>query len=161
MRSTTRLVAGFGVLLTGFALGTLASGLVGQTGQPKTAPPHDAITDAQTPRPVPEQRPEQRKTAHDRSDIFKAPKAMPTSHVFDQQPERGDIAGFDFYPDPLNAKRPGQTAEEIMQEDITIKPRVMEAQRKLLESRYNLTPKHDPSVTMSRGKPICVGPTAR
>src|SRR5215203_4036557 len=41
------------------------------------------------------------------------------------------------------------------------KPKVTEAQRKLLESRYDLTPKLDPSVKMTRGKPICVGPTAR
>src|SRR5262249_2814617 len=34
-------------------------------------------------------------------------------------------------------------------------------QRKLLESRYDLTPKLDPKVTMSRGKPLPVGPTAR
>jgi cytochrome c peroxidase len=38
---------------------------------------------------------------------------------------------------------------------------VMAAQRKLLESRYVLSPKLDPSVTMSRGKPLPVGPTAK
>ena len=37
----------------------------------------------------------------------------------------------------------------------------MAAQRKLLESRYDLTPKLDPEAKMSRGKPLCVGPTAR
>ena len=37
----------------------------------------------------------------------------------------------------------------------------MAAQRKLLESRYDLTPKLDPQAKMSRGKPLCVGPTAR
>jgi cytochrome c peroxidase len=37
----------------------------------------------------------------------------------------------------------------------------MAAQRKLLESRYDLTPHLDPAVKMSRGKPLCVGPTAR
>ena len=34
----------------------------------------------------------------------------------------------------------------------------MDAQRKLLEKRYNLKPKLDPEVKMSRGKPLCVGP---
>src|SRR6202034_2661567 len=33
--------------------------------------------------------------------------------------------------------------------------------RQLLESRYDLTPNLDPTVTMSRGKPLVVGPTAR
>ena len=37
----------------------------------------------------------------------------------------------------------------------------MAAQRKVLESRYTLTPRLDPSAKMSRGKPLVVGPTAR
>src|SRR5688572_31156769 len=37
----------------------------------------------------------------------------------------------------------------------------MAAHRKLLERRYDLTPKLDPSAKMSRGKPLPVGPTAR
>src|SRR5436305_4596054 len=41
------------------------------------------------------------------------------------------------------------------------KPRVMDAQRRLLEGRYNLTPRLDPQAKMSRGKPLVVGPTAR
>ena len=46
-----------------------------------------------------------------------------------------------------------QTFEEIVKQDIADKPKVMAAQRKLLESRYDLTPKLDPEVKMSRGKP--------
>jgi cytochrome c peroxidase len=38
---------------------------------------------------------------------------------------------------------------------------VMDAQRRLLESRYNLQPQLDPSAKMSRGKPLTVGPTAK
>src|SRR5690242_3217654 len=41
------------------------------------------------------------------------------------------------------------------------KPKVMNAQRQLLERRYNLQPKLDPQEKMSRGKPLVVGPTAR
>jgi cytochrome c peroxidase len=37
----------------------------------------------------------------------------------------------------------------------------MAAQRTLLERRYNLEPKLDPQATMSRGKPLPIGPTAR
>ena len=54
-----------------------------------------------------------------------------------------------------------QPADEIVQKDIADKAKVMEAQRKLLESRYDLNPRLDPAVKMSRGKPIAVGPTAR
>jgi hypothetical protein len=53
------------------------------------------------------------------------------------------------------------TAEEIMQADIAQKGQVMAAQRQLLERRYNLTPQVDSRVTMARGKPVPVGPTAK
>jgi hypothetical protein len=54
-----------------------------------------------------------------------------------------------------------QTFEEIMKEDVANKPKVMALQRKLLEGRCDLKPKRDPDARMSRGKPLCVGPTAR
>ena len=129
----------------------------------KTRPPapHDAVADAQEPREVPRTRQEQKKTAHDRSDIFKATNARPSSAAFDDQPEKGQIQGFDFYRDPLDAKKPMQTFEEIMKADIAAKPKVMETQRQLLARRYDLTPHLDPEAKMSRGKPLCVGPTAR
>ncbi len=132
-----------------------------QDRRPSPTAPPDAIADAQTPRPVSTQRVEQQKTEHDRSDRFAAPNAMPSSKAFEDQPEKGQIQGFDFYRDPLNAKRPMQSSEEIMQADIAMKPKVMATQRKLLESRYNLEPKLDLEAKMSRGKPLCVGPTAR
>ena len=119
------------------------------------------MAEAQTPRKVAEKRPEQKKTEHDRSAIFAAPKAPESSRALEGQPEKGQITGFDFYRDPLNAKKPMQTAEEIMKDDIAMKPKVMAAQKKLLESRYNLEPKLDPEAKMSRGKPLAVGPTAR
>src|SRR6185436_18858413 len=62
---------------------------------------------------------------------------------------------------PLNAKRPMQPFAEIRQADAQAKPQVMAAQRQLLESRYDLTPRLDPEATMARGKPLPVGPTAR
>lgn len=77
------------------------------------------------------------------------------------QPDKGKILGFDFYRDPLNAKKPMEKPEDITAKDIVDRPAVMEAQKKLLESRYNLTPKLDNSVKMSRGKPLAVGPTAK
>jgi cytochrome c peroxidase len=123
--------------------------------------PHDAISDAQTPRPVPAERVEQQKTQHDRSPMFSAGQAPDSSTAFEQQPEKGRINGFDFYRDPLNAKKPMETFEAIMKADVAARPGVMEAQRRLLERRYNLTPKLDPVAKMSRGKPLPVGPTAR
>ncbi len=133
-----------------------------QSGGPApVAPPYDAVQDAQTPRSVPVTRPEQQLSAHDRSAAFAAPNAQPSSSAFAGQPEQGRVEGFDFYRDPLNSKRPMMTFEEIYKADVAAKPGVTAAQRKLLEERYNLTPNLSRDVTMSRGKPIAVGPTAR
>ena len=121
----------------------------------------DAVQDAQIPRTVPVERPEQQKAAHDRSPLFLAPQAVPASQALAGQPEEGKVLGFDFYRDPLNAKQPMQTLDEVMQADVAAKPQVMATQRQLLERRYHLQPQLDTQVTMSRGKPIPIGPTAR
>jgi cytochrome c peroxidase len=129
--------------------------------QTATNPPPDAVQSAQTTRPVGDKRPEQKLSAHDQSAVFKASNAAPSSTVFKTQPDQGEVRGFDFYRDPLNAKKPMQTPEEITAQDKAMKQQVMEAQRRLLEKRYDLTPKLDPEAKMSRGKPLPVGPTAR
>jgi cytochrome c peroxidase len=129
--------------------------------QQSAAVPPDAVQETQAPQPVQEARVEQRKNGHDQSDIFDSGKAPDSSTAFDGQPDKGRAEGFDFARDPLNAKRPKQPAEEIMQQDIAAKPKVMADQRRLLESRYDLSPRLDSSVTMSRGKPLAVGPTAQ
>ncbi len=153
------------VTMTGLVTGSLLSwaGLeaVGKPQAPQVAAPRDAVAEAQTPAAVPETRPEQKKTDHDRSDIFAATQAQPSSGAFENQPEKGRILGFDFYRDPLNSKQPMEKFEDIMKADVAAKAQVMATQRQLLERRYDLTPKLDPQVRMSRGKPICVGPTAR
>jgi len=128
---------------------------------PKPEPPRDAIMEAQTPRGAPPTRPEQQKTEHDRTVGDAARKPPPASPVFKDQPKEGKITGFDFFRDPLNAERPFQTLEEIMAKETAARPGVMAAQRRLLEARYDLTPRFDPVAKMSRGKPLCVGPTAR
>jgi len=135
-----------------------------QPQQPAPAPapaPYDAVAAAQERNEVPAERPEQKKTEHDRSDVFDATKAKPSSPALKQQPKEGKISGFDFYRDPLNSDKPMTTFDEIMKADVAGKPAVMAEQRALLESRYNLTPKTDPKITMSRGKPQPLGPTAR
>ena len=121
----------------------------------------DAVLEAQTSRPAEAKRPEQQATEHDRSDAFKGTKARPVSNALAGQRDEGKVLGFDFARDPLNAKEPMQTFEEILAADVAGKPKAMQTQRELLEARYNLQPKLDPEATMSRGKPLPVGPTAR
>lgn len=121
----------------------------------------DAIAVAQSPSEVPIERPEQKKTAHDLSDEFSSGRALPTSEALVDQQDGGQFLGFDFYTDPLGAMKPGMTFEDVYKALVANKPKVMATQRKLLESRYNLEPKLDPLVKMSRGKPVAVGPTAR
>jgi cytochrome c peroxidase len=95
------------------------------------------------------------------SDPLGAASAPPSSPAFDDQPEKGRAPGFDFYRDPLNAKQPMQTFEEIMKADVAEKPQVTQKQRDLLQRRYDLAPRLDASAKMTRGKPLAVGPTAR
>ncbi len=152
---------GVAVLMVGMAAVVATRAAQDSTRRRQPAPPPDAVAEAQTPRKVAVERPEQKKTEHDRSGAFAGPNAPESSRALEGQPEKGQITGFDFVRDPLNAKRPMQTAEEIMKEDIAVKPQVMAAQKKLLEGRYNLEPKLDPEAKMSRGKPLAVGPTAR
>jgi cytochrome c peroxidase len=54
-----------------------------------------------------------------------------------------------------------ETFAKMMADDKANKPAVMARQKKLLEERYNLTPRTDSGVKMTRGKPIPVGPTAK
>ena len=71
-------------IVMGVILALSASGLVllahSAAGEdpnaPQPQPPRDAIADAQTPKEIPAERPEQRKTAHDLSDIFTPTKAI-------------------------------------------------------------------------------------
>jgi cytochrome c peroxidase len=156
-------------LFTGVILALLLGGLVllirrAAGEDPKGAPPqppHDAVADAQTPKEIPVERPEQKKTAHDLSDIFAPSKGLPTSEALADQTDQGQFRGFDLYKDAIGAMKPGITFEEVYKALSGAKPKVMATQRKLLEARYNLEPKLDLEVTMSRGKPLAVGPTAR
>jgi cytochrome c peroxidase len=54
-----------------------------------------------------------------------------------------------------------QTFQEVLAKDKADKEAVMARQQQLLDERYDLIPRPDPKVTMSRGKPIQVGPTAK
>jgi cytochrome c peroxidase len=106
------------------------------------------------------ERPEQKKTAHDLSDIFAPSKSLPTSKSLADQTDKGQFLGFDLYKDPIGAMKPGMTFDEVYKTLVAAKPKVMATQEKLLKSRYNLEPRLDPDAKMSRGKPLVVGPTA-
>jgi cytochrome c peroxidase len=112
-------------------------------------------------RRVPANRPEQQLTEHDRSPQFDPTKPAPITSALKDQPKEGRLTGFDFARDPLNADEPFTRFADVMKKESEAKPKVMSAQRKLLEARYDLKAKLDPKVTMSRGKPVPVGPTAR
>ena len=148
-----------GPVLAGVVL--LAQGQEDAKRPAKGKAPHDAVAEAQTPKEVPVERPEQKKTKHDTSDIFKPRKALPTTKDLSDQQDEGQMLGFDFYQDPLGAMKPGMTFDDIYKAGVEGKPKLMATQRKLLEARYDLKPKTDPDATMSRGKPLPVGPTAR
>lgn len=129
--------------------------LTAQTPSPgKPAHTRDVIQEAQTPETPAKTRVEQKKTSHDADDRFSAAKAPPVAAPIADQPDQGQLAGFDFYRDPLNARKPMQTFGETMQADKAARAAIMDAQHKLLAQRYNLEPKFDPEVKMSRGKPI-------
>jgi cytochrome c peroxidase len=141
----------------------LAAFMTAWAQQPPAAPPPaspDAVQQAQQPSPTSAKRPEQVKTEHDRSAVFDAPPP-PSSPAFQAQPKEGKITGFDFFRDPLGADKPFENPDEIAKRLIAAKPKVMATQRQLLQARYNLEPKLDPEVKMSRGKPVPVGPTVR
>jgi hypothetical protein len=103
------------VFLAGFAASSLMLAVFSHESQTqptsKGSAPPDAIADAQTPKEVSVERPEQKKTAHDLSDIFTAKRALPSSEALVNQPEQGGMNGFDFYRDPLGAMKPGMTFE--------------------------------------------------
>jgi cytochrome c peroxidase len=130
-----------------------ASNVRGQRPSPDTPPP-DAVAQAQAPARIGPAR-----SPQDTPDV--SVKAAAPSAAFHAQPEEGQAPGFDFYRDPLNAKRPGQTFEEVMNADVAEKAKVMETQRELLARRYDLAARLDSSAAMARGKRLAVGPTAK
>ena len=102
--------------ITGLILGifslTVPEGARSQS--PTNEAPPDAIAQAQTPKEAPVERPEQKKTAHDLSDVFNPSNAVPSSEALTNQTDRGQMNGFDFYRDPLGAMRPGMTFESTI-----------------------------------------------
>ncbi len=161
MRTHYALLIVFGVvvLVSGVALSQVSAPKRQARQESQVLP--DAVQDVQTPRATPRQRPEAKLNEHDQSNAFAPANAAEITPALKAQPQGGRLSGFDFVRDPLNASEPRIDPREVMKAEIEAKPKVMQKQRELLEARYDLTPKPDPKVTMYRGKPICVGPTAR
>jgi cytochrome c peroxidase len=74
------------------------------------------------------------------------------------KPKDGVASSYDQIAPVLLGK---QSFQAVMAKDKADKDAVMARQKKLLEERYNLAPHPDKKVTMTRGKPVSVGPTAR
>jgi cytochrome c peroxidase len=149
------------LLAAGTVLGTVLLSAEPRQQPADKQPVRDPAAEAVNAQPVPAERPEQQISEHDKSDKFDWKKPAPLTPALKDQPMEGRIQGFEFSRDPLNAPKPFTTFEEVMTKESEAKPKVMDAHRKFLEARYDLTPKHDANVKMARGKPICVGPTAK
>jgi cytochrome c peroxidase len=81
-----------------------------------------------------------------------------TAQAADDEPKGNSPSSYDQVAPVLLGKGSFQS---VMAKDKTDKPAVMARQKKLLEERYDLTPRPDKNVKMSRGKPIPVGPVAK
>src|SRR5262249_46825644 len=84
-------------------------------------------------------------------------QTAPAKSAGQMPPERGKTSYDQMQPVLLGQ----DTFAAVMAKDKADKPAVMARQKKLLEERYDLTARPDPKLTMTRGKPIQVGPTAR
>jgi cytochrome c peroxidase len=84
--------------------------------------------------------------------------ALSTPLLAQQDPEPRGKTSYDQIAPPLLGQ---QTFAEVMAKDKADKPAVMARQQKLLEERYDLTPRPDKNLKMTRGKPIQIGPATR
>ena len=85
-------------------------------------------------------------------------RSWPASRAEEEKPKDAIPSSYDQIAPVLQGK---ESFQAVMARDKADKGSVMSRQKKLLEERYNLTPRPNNKVTMSRGKPIQVGPTAK
>jgi hypothetical protein len=81
-----------------------------------------------------------------------------TAQAADEDPKGPVPSSYDQIAPVLQGKG---TFKAVMEKDKADKVGVMARQKKLLEERYDLTPRPDKTIKMTRGKPIPVGPTAK
>jgi cytochrome c peroxidase len=127
---------------------------------PAKVQPSDPAAEAVKVQAAPAERPEQNLTDRDKT-LFDPMKPALLTSALAAQPNGGKVNGFVFARDPHGADKPFVEFNDTKQNETAARPKVMNAQRKLLAARYDLTPKPDANVKMARGKPICVGPTAK
>ncbi|HEV3144479.1 MAG TPA: cytochrome B6 [Gemmataceae bacterium] len=80
------------------------------------------------------------------------------SRADDDKPKNGPPSSYDQLAPVLLGQ---ESFETVLTRDKADKPGVMAQHQKLMEERYDLASRPDKSVTMSRGKAIQVGPTAK
>jgi len=80
------------------------------------------------------------------------------SRAEEDKPKEARSSSYDQIAPVLLGK---ESFSAVLARDKADKDSVMARQKKLLEERYDLAPRPDAKVTMSRGKPIPVGPTAK
>ena len=148
--------------ITGISLfGFIGNNAISKDSKEASKGSNDAIVNSQEARAIEKKEIDKQTEAHDKSDLFKASNATAVSDAFKNQPGNGKISGFDFYRDGLNSKKPFESFEEVKNQDIKDRPGISKTQQSLLQKRYDLTPRLDPHATMTRGKRLAVGPTAR
>jgi hypothetical protein len=82
----------------------------------------------------------------------------PPSRASEDKPRDATPSSYDQIAPVLLGK---ESFQAVLSRDKDDKDAVMARQKKLLEERYDLDARPDKTVTMSRGKPIQVGPAAR
>src|SRR4051794_40046543 len=95
MRRISLLMLSLGVASLGMGM-SVAISQSDMEQRPSRESSRDSVMEAQTPRETPVTRPEQRKNEHDRSNIFSATNAKPSSPAFENQPDKGKTLGFEF-----------------------------------------------------------------
>jgi cytochrome c peroxidase len=91
--------------------------------------------------------------------LFLASLTIPTgSQAQEDKPKDTTPSSYDQIAPVLQGK---ESFQAVMSRDLADKPAVMARQKKLLEERYDLISRPEGNVTMSRGKPVQAGPTAK
>jgi cytochrome c peroxidase len=91
--------------------------------------------------------------------VFLVVPSLTRSQVKDgEKPKEAPSSSYDQISPVLLGQ---ESFQKMLEKDKADKPAVMARQQKLLAERYDLTPRVEKKVTMTRGKPIPVGPVVR
>lgn len=104
---------------------------------------------------------EQRENASHKAETG-TPMGKPVESI--AETKKKGFEGVDFSYDVFGAppgQDPGKIAEQAKAKETAEKPKVLAKQKQLLAERYKLDCRTQPSLTMTKGKPQPVGPTAQ